>query len=141
MRKVGDLNLLVGDINLSPLLPIYNMSTLSKIKDKVFPSRGIHDRLDAITERLDIIMATLEQVLQSVTEGSTVDDSIIALLVNIKTQLDAVLSGEVLAPAVQAQIDEIFAIAEADKVKVAEAVLANTDIPEEPVDPVEDPVE
>ena len=70
-------------------------------------------------------MATLEQLLQSVQDGSTVDDSIISLLTNIKGQLDAVLAGQ-LPASVQAKVDEIFAVAEADKEKVAAAVIAHT---------------
>ena len=76
-------------------------------------------------ERLCVIMATLEQLLQSVQDGSTVDDSIISLLTNIKGQLDAVLAGQ-LPASVQAKVDEIFAVAEADKEKVAAAVIAHT---------------
>ncbi len=68
---------------------------------------------------------TLDQVLQSVTDESTLDDSIIALLQGIKAQLDAVLAGG-LSPENQAKVDAIFAAAEANKAKVSAAVTANT---------------
>ena len=70
-------------------------------------------------------MATLDQVLESVTAEDAVDDSIIALLVGIKEQLDAVLDGN-LTPAQQAKVDAIFDKVEASKKKVADAIVANT---------------
>lgn len=70
-------------------------------------------------------MATLDQVLQDVTDESTLDDSIITLLTGIKAQLDAVLAGG-LTPEVQAKVDAIFTAAEANKAKVAAAIAANT---------------
>jgi hypothetical protein len=71
-------------------------------------------------------MSTLDQVLQSATDESTVEDSLIALTGNIKSQLDAALSGTTVAPAVQAKIDAIFTQIESNKAKVAAAVLTNT---------------
>jgi hypothetical protein len=71
------------------------------------------------------IMATLDDVLSGVNDESTVDDSIIALLGNIKTQLDNVLAGG-LPPDQQAKVDQIFATVSANKSKVADAVTANT---------------
>lgn len=68
---------------------------------------------------------TLDDVLKDVTDESTLDDSIIALLTGIKAQLDAVLAGG-LTPALQAKVDQIFAQAEANKAKVAAAITANT---------------
>lgn len=68
---------------------------------------------------------TLDQVLASVTDESTIDDSIITLLTGIKTQLDAALAGG-LSPANQAKVDAIFAAAEANKAKVSAAITANT---------------
>lgn len=65
------------------------------------------------------IMATLDDVLTEVAEESTVDDSIVALLENIKAQLDA-------AGGNQAKIDQIFAGLQANKAKLAAALLAGT---------------
>lgn len=68
---------------------------------------------------------TLDQLLQEVQDSSTVEDSIISLLTNIKTQLDAALSAE-LTPAAQAKVDAIFAALEANQAKLSDAMLANT---------------
>lgn len=75
--------------------------------------------------KLDTIMATIDEVLADVQQESTLDDSIITLLQNIKAQLDALLAGN-LPPEVQAKVDEIFAQVEANKQKVADAITANT---------------
>lgn len=69
--------------------------------------------------------ATLDTLLQAVQDESTIEDSVIALLVSIKTQLDAALSAE-LTPAAQAKVDAIFAALEANKTKLSDAVTANT---------------
>lgn len=80
------------------------------------------------------IMATLDQVLQSVTENETVGDSIVTLLTSIKTRLDEALAGTNLPPAVQAKVDAIFEASERDKQKLADAIVANTpnETPTEP---------
>ena len=67
----------------------------------------------------------LDEVLQSVTDESTLDDSIIALLTGIKAQLDAVIGGA-LPPAVQAKVNALFDAIEANKTKVTAAIVANT---------------
>lgn len=73
--------------------------------------------------QLEVIeLATLDETLTKVTEESTVDDSIIALLTAIKAQLDA---GGLNADA-QAKVDAIFAGLQANITKVTEAVTANT---------------
>ena len=95
----------------------------------LFPQRKEVDEILSLVRRIaqqqGDIMATLDEVLTKVTEEDAVDDSIIALLVGIKAQLDAVLAGN-LSPAQQAKVDEIFAKVEASKVKVENAILANT---------------
>lgn len=89
------------------------------------PNHWLHKRLHNLEHKLDKIIMTLDQVLQSVTDESTVDDSIITLLTGIKAQLDAALKGG-LSPADQAKVDAIFAAAEANKAKVSAAITANT---------------
>lgn len=89
-----------------------------------------YKRLCIIDERLERIMATLDQVLESVEAGNTVDDSIIALLEVIKRQLDDVLAGVDLPAGVQAKVDKIFTRLEEDNAKVSAAVLANTPVAE-----------
>lgn len=73
---------------------------------------------------------TIDEVLTSVTENATVGESIVTLLTGIKKQLDDVLSGVTLPPAVQAKVNAIFEASEADKQKLADAIVANT--PNEP---------
>jgi hypothetical protein len=73
------------------------------------------------------IMATLDQVLADTTDEATLDDSIITLLTGIKKQLDDALANSI-TPAQQAQIDQIFTNLEANKVKVAAAITANTPV-------------
>ena len=88
-----------------------------------------NSKLDAILKLLNQIlaketklMATLDETLAKVTEESTVDDSIIALLTAIKAQLDA--GG--LSPDAQAKVDAIFGGLQANIDKVTAAVTANT---------------
>ena len=102
--------------------------------------RSIQRRLGAIEHKLDaalslllaliaketIMAATIDQVLQDVTDESTLDDSIIALLNGVQAQLAAALSGTTIPPAVQTKIDAVFSGLEANKAKVAAAVTANT---------------
>ena len=76
--------------------------------------------------RLEAIMATLQQVLDTVTAESTKEDSIIALLNGIKQQLADALSGATLPPAVQAQVDAIFQQATDNASKLDAAIAANT---------------
>lgn len=68
---------------------------------------------------------TLDDLTKDAADESTLDDSIIALLTSVKTELDSVLAGN-LTPDQQAKVDAIFATLEANKAKVAAAVTANT---------------
>ena len=81
--------------------------------------------LQAILNKLEKIMASLDETLAAVQQESTVDDSIIALLTGLKAQLDAAIAGG-LTPAAQAKVDAIFAAAQANSAKVSDAVTANT---------------
>lgn len=83
-------------------------------------------RLDRSHERQNKIMATLDETLAAVTEESTKDDSIIALLAGIKQQLADALSGATLPPAVQAKVDAVFAQATQNSAKIQAAIDANT---------------
>ena len=84
---------------------------------------------------------TLNDVLVLVQENTTLVESLNALIDGIRVQLQEVLEGTVIPPAVQAQIDAVFATASAQKEKITETIVENTlaaDIPvdEEPIDPV-----
>jgi hypothetical protein len=89
----------------------------------------IQDKLDLILKKLGIIqqkenyiMATLDEALSVVTAESTVDDSIVALLEQLASQIKA--GG--LSAADQAKVDAIFTNATNNSAKVTAAVLANT---------------
>lgn len=78
-------------------------------------------------------MNTLDDVISAVAAEGTIEDSAAALLVSdtgligtLKQQLADALSGATLPPAVQAKVDEVFATAQANAQKLADAVKANT---------------
>ena len=84
-------------------------------------------------QQLEIIMATLQDVLNDVAEESTQIDSLSALTAGIKAQLDQILSGATLPSSVQEQINTLFSGVEANRGKVVAAINANT--PAEPSTP------
>ena len=92
------------------------------------------DRIESLLRHLveqgERMAATLDQVLETVTSSSTVVESISQLVKGLKQQLADALAGTTLPPAVQAKVDAIFSTAEANKAKLAEALLENT--PEQP---------
>ena len=83
-------------------------------------------KLAALTLQGDTIMATLDQVLADVQEETTLISGISTLVDGLKTQLADALANAGLSPAVQAQVDQIFATAEANKAALAVALTANT---------------
>lgn len=87
---------------------------------------ALHGISAQLTKMETHIMATLDDVLAKVTEESTQDDSIIALLQGLKQQLTDALSGATLPPAVQAKVDAVFDKDSANVTKVSEAISANT---------------
>jgi hypothetical protein len=88
--------------------------------------RGINSKLDSIIANQEIIMATLEQVLTDVTAEATDIAGISKLIAGLKQQLADALAGTTLPPAVQAQVDQIFAQAESNKAAIAAALATNT---------------
>lgn len=89
-------------------------------------------QLAQLGRKVDALMATLEQVLQVVTQESGQIDSLVALLAGMKQQLTDALSGATLPPAVQEQVDAIFTQATADVQKIADAINANSPAPQQP---------
>lgn len=87
------------------------------------------ERLFTICKRIEHqgvrIMATLDQILESVAAESTKLDSVIALVDGLKQQLADALAGTTLPPAVQAKVDAIFAGAESNAGKIADALDEN----------------
>jgi hypothetical protein len=79
-----------------------------------------------LERKVAIIMAKIDDLVQAVQDESTVEDSIIALLTSVKAQLDAALANTTIPDDVQKKIDSVFATVEANKAKVAAAILAKT---------------
>lgn len=71
------------------------------------------------------IMATLDEVLATVTEEDTKIDSLITLVQGLKAQLDDVLAGE-LTPEQQAKVDAIFDAVTDNPQRIQDAIDANT---------------
>lgn len=71
-------------------------------------------------------MATLDEVLADVQAETTLISGVSTLIDGLKSQLSAALANVNLTPAVQAQVDQIFATAEANKAALAAALTANT---------------
>ncbi len=93
------------------------------------PARALwllFDSIQQLAHKINKMSATLDQVLQDVNDESTMEDSVITLLNGIQSQLAAALSGATLPPATQAKVDAVFAGLEANKTKVAAAIVANT---------------
>lgn len=93
-----------------------------------------HENESLILKKLNQMAKTLDETLAAVQQNATVGDSAIALLTDIKTQLDEVLSGENLPPSVQAKVDAIFETVSSDTQKLQDAIVANTPA-EEPTEP------
>jgi hypothetical protein len=114
-----------------------------------FTAREVASLVSAGDPRLDDVlailhsmettqMATLDQVLADVSAETTALDSINTLIVGLHQQLLEAFAGTTLPPAVQAKVDEIFAAARANKIKIA-AALANNVSPAPAPTPVPTP--
>ena len=87
--------------------------------------RDLGRKIDLVIQTQEKIMASLDQVLADVTKESTDLDSIAALISGLKQQIADALAGTTLPPATQAKVDAIFAAAETNKGKIADALAAN----------------
>lgn len=118
----------IPDFNVNVNINIRSMpdQTLTQFLSQMFAN--VFQQLNALTQQGVKIMASLDQVVQDVTDESTLEDSIITLLTNVQAQLAAILAGN-LPPDVQAKVDAVFASLEANKTKLAAAVAANTPAP------------
>ena len=81
--------------------------------------------LHSINRKLEAIMATIDQVLADVTDESTALDSIATLISGLRQQVADAVKNAGIPPDVQAKIDQVFAVAEQNKTKVAAALAAN----------------
>ena len=92
------------------------------------------DQLSRIEAKLDLLlrkeirqMATLQDVLSSVTDERTRIDGLVALTSGLAQQLkDALQAGGQLTPEIQAQIDAVFGAVESNKAAVQAAIDAGT---------------
>lgn len=75
--------------------------------------------LGLVLYKENAIMATAQDLLDDVNDQTTVDQSIITLLGNIKAQLDA-------AGTDAAKLDQVKAVLDSNKAAIAAAVQANT---------------
>lgn len=97
-----------------------------------FPASPPDPRMDQVITLLNqiitqgqTIMATLDETLAVVRRAAAGSDSLIALFEGLKQQLADILAGVTLPPAVQAQIDTMFAEATANADKVQAELDAN----------------
>jgi len=87
---------------------------------------SITAQLTKIISQGETIMATLQEVADDITAETTVIGGISTLIDGLQAQLAAALAGTALSPATQAQVDAIFASAEANKAALAAALLKGT---------------
>lgn len=77
-------------------------------------------------QKLEAIMATLDEVLVDVKAETTQITSLSVLTAGLKQQLADALSGVSLPPGVQAKVDAIFSGVESNKQAVVDAINSNT---------------
>lgn len=87
--------------------------------------KPITDRLDTVLSRLETMMATMDDVRAKVAALETVQDSAIALINGISAQLRDLAATGATAAALGQLADQL----DADAVKLAAAVTANTPAP------------
>lgn len=104
------------------------LAPISIIVDDVRHGNGqidtgvILELLHTLIDKVDHMAVTFDEVLTKVTALSTVEDSVIALLTDIKAKLDAAIASGADPVKLQALSDAI----DAQKVKLGDAVVANT---------------
>lgn len=84
---------------------------------------------DLVLNRLENVMATLDQVLNDVKAENTQLDSLGAYIAGLKQQITDALSGATLPPDVQVKIDAVFAQQEANTAKIAAAMNTTSTVP------------
>jgi hypothetical protein len=90
--------------------------------------RGLSVGIPAAIYQLEKrLMASLDQVLDKVSEQTTKLDSVVALIDGLKQQVKDALEGVTLPPAVQAKVDAIFAGATTNSEKIADALDENVE--------------
>lgn len=106
------------------------LQILHRLESRIFKVENCLNSLDQQLHELKQtgydIMATLQDLLDDVSEETTLVESVATLIKQLKAQLADALSGETLPPAVQAKIDQIFSIHEENTKALADAIVANT---------------
>lgn len=82
-------------------------------------------RLILLSRKVDRIMATLDDILQVVTDEEGQINSVVALIAGLQKQIADALAGATLPPAVQAKVDAVFAQATKDSQLIVAALNAN----------------
>lgn len=90
---------------------------------------AVSEQIIALNQKLEQLMATLDEILASVTEQRTSIDSVLTLLAGLQQQLADALSGVTLPAGVQEKIDAVFS-AVSENTAALETALA---VPVEPV--------
>lgn len=90
--------------------------------------KRIEAKLDYLIEKENQMSATLDQVVQDVSDETTLESSIVTLLDGIQAQLTAALAGTTISAANQTKIDAIFSGLEANKTALSAAIIANTPV-------------
>ena len=80
-----------------------------------------HDETDVL-RLLEMIMATLDDVLAEVTKETTEIGGITALIAGLRKQIADALSSQTIPPAIQAKVDAIFAAATANNAAIVQAL-------------------
>lgn len=122
-------------------------SFLTRNKKPDLPTliEGLRSDLIVIFTTLDserkILMATLQQLLDSVTAQSSLIDSLSTMVQGLREQVNEVLQEQQVQIETQALISEIFDAAEMNKAKLVSALQANTqEATQEDPAPVVEPV-
>ena len=108
------------DINVRLVLPDYAIRLLERIAADTSLLKA------ALFDQRKEIMATLDETLAAVEKDTALSDGIVTLVAGLKKQLQEVLTGVTLPPAVQAKVDAVFQGVTANNDKVEAALLANT---------------
>jgi len=109
----------------------------------------LNHKLDHVISKLDELLrrqalglqlgvnmkVTIDDLVNEVDQQTSVEESIVTLLNNIHAKLKT--SG--INPADQAKLDTVFDKLTANRTKLAEAIVANTDVEPEPTDTGEEP--
>lgn len=100
------------------------------------------DKLDLILAYLENLMTSLDRIEAAVAKQTTLEDSALALITDLKHQVADALAGAKLPPDVEARLAAIFPVLEGNNDRVAAAIVANTGVVPGPTTtppPVADP--